>query len=91
MSQDATVQQPEQHTGAIAIDTVLFKATIPPECRLGVYKAAFPEMDRDEPPPRPHGSMERIWLKYEERCSKLSGLHPPMVLSPPCIPNTADC
>jgi hypothetical protein len=37
---------PPQHTGTIAIDTKRFKSTVNPDCRLEVYKAAFPEMDR---------------------------------------------
>jgi hypothetical protein len=83
MAQPSPQQQP-QHTGTIAIDTKLFKSTVNLDCRLEVYKTAFPEMDRSHPPARPHGSMDRIWIKYEERCSKLSAIHPPMVLSPPC-------
>jgi hypothetical protein len=73
-----------QNTGMIAIDTRLFKETVNLDCRLEVYKAAFPEMDRSKPPARPNGSMDRIKTKYEERCSRLNGIHPPMVLPPSC-------
>jgi hypothetical protein len=87
----ATAQQPLQHTGAIAIDTRLFKNTVNIDCRLEVYKAAFPEMDRSKSPARPNGHMDRIKIKYEERCSRLNGVHPPMVLPPPCATGQNRC
>jgi hypothetical protein len=86
-----TAQQPLQHTGAIAIDTRLFKNTVNLDCRLEVYKSTFPEMDRSKPPARPKGSMDRIKIKYEECCSRLNGLHPPMVLPPPCTTGNNKC
>jgi hypothetical protein len=86
-----TVQQPTQHTGAIAIDVKLFKNTVNLDCRLEIYKATFPEMDHSKSPARPNGSMDRIKIKYEERYSRLNGLHPPMVLPPPCTTGTDRC
>jgi hypothetical protein len=88
---EPTVQRSMQNTGLITIDTKLFKDTVNLDCRLEVYKAAFPEMDRSKPPTRPNGSMDRIKIKYEERCSRLNGLHPPMVLPPPCTTGNNKC